>query len=184
MDQEVAETASARPQEGVEVADLVHQLALVFRFLEGGSRARRAGHTISAHQDDVADLASLDTVMQFLACHAVTAHQTDANLHVLFDRLLRQLEHLATARAIHRHRFFHENVQTLFDRVGEVHPTERRRRCQDDDIAWLEQVHRFLVTVEADEATIFGNVQLFIGIFGQLCQAAIELVRKHVGHRD
>ena len=30
-----------------------------------------------------------------------------------------------------------KTFKTLLDRVGEVHPAKRRRRCEDDDIARL-----------------------------------------------
>ena len=72
-----------------------------------------------------------------------------------------QLEHSARGRPVRGQRLFHENVQPLLDRVGEMHPAKRQRRGEDRDVARLQAIHRLLVGVEADELALLGHVDLF-----------------------
>ena len=67
VDVEVAEAAAAGPEEAVEPLDLVEQLADVVRLRAGREAADRAVHAVGPHGDDVADLAGLDPVVEFLA---------------------------------------------------------------------------------------------------------------------
>ena len=118
----------------------------------------RAAHAVGAQQDQVADLAVLDALVQFLPGFAVPNHQAHAHLEVLFVGLLGQREHLARGGPVHGHGLLHEHVQPLLDGVGEVHPAERRRRGKDGDVARLQAIHGLLVTVKAKELAVRGHI--------------------------
>src|SRR6056297_2155019 len=47
VDQKIADGAAAKPQESMEVLDLVHQLAAVGAIWRGGGRTGRPGHSIT-----------------------------------------------------------------------------------------------------------------------------------------
>ena len=166
--------------------DLVEQLADVVRLGRREGRADGPGLAIGPQRDDVADLAALDAVEQLLAGLAVPAHQADADLQVLLDRLLGQRQHLPRGRAVDGDRLLHEDVQALLDRVGEVDPAEGRRRGEDDDVAGLQAVHRLLVAVEADELLVFLDQQLVAAaeLLVELVVAVLELGVEDVGHGD
>ena len=112
MDEEVAEDAAARPEEGVELAKLVLDLVHAGR-LDAVETDDRAVHPIAAHRDDVADLAVLNAFGQFLERAAVTRHQADADLQVLGRRVLGDLDHTRRGGAVGRQRLLHEDVQPL-----------------------------------------------------------------------
>ena len=60
--------------------------------------------------------------------------------------------------AVGGHRLFHEDIQALLDRIGEVNPAESRRRGEDGHVARLQAIHRLLVGVEADELAVGRHV--------------------------
>ena len=83
--------------------------------------------------------------------------------------------------------------------VGPSTDTERDWRSEDDDIAGFQAVHRLLVSVEAKEPSVGGHLDLgrleahdpLIRRASDLGRgavqrvvAAIELLGKHVRHRD
>ena len=91
VDVEVAEAAAAGPEEAVEALDLPEQFAGLAGPLGGEGRAERPVHAVAAHQDDVADLAVLNALVQFLQRPAVAGHQAHADLQVLARGLLASL---------------------------------------------------------------------------------------------
>src|SRR5262249_55167416 len=141
VDVEVAVAAAAGPEEAVEAADLVEQLADAVRLGPGERRADRAVLSVGLQQQDVAELAGLDAVEQLLAGDAVPAHEADADLQLALLRLLGQLEHLAGAGAVHRGGLLHEDVDALLDGVVEVDPAEGRRRGEDGEVDGAGPVH-------------------------------------------
>ncbi len=196
VDVEVREHPARRPQEAVEASQLVHHLGHRLRGVAdhlrrdaaldlplGEGRPAGAVHAVGAHRDDVADLAVLDAAQQFVARVAVPAHQADADLEVLLDRLGAELEHLPGGRAVHRDRLLHEDVEALLDGVLEMQPAEGRRRGQDDDVARPEHVHRLLVAVEAEELVVVLDRHPLADAVLQRGVAARQLVLEDVGHR-
>ena len=83
MDIEVAEAAAAGPEETHRTLDLVEQLADPRRLRGRQEGADRPRHAIGSHGDDLADLASLDPLLELLAAAAVADHQPYADLEVL-----------------------------------------------------------------------------------------------------
>ena len=122
---------------------------------------RRAGHAIGPQQDEVADLAVLDPIEQLLPRRrsAGTSGRRRPSGSSSRDSL-GQGQHLARGGAVDRGGLFHEDVQPLLDRVGEMDPAEGRRRGHDHDVAGPEAVHRFLVAVKADELAVGRHVDL------------------------
>ena len=168
----------------MEPLDLVQQLADAFGLGSGQGGADGSGLAVGPQHDDVADLAVLDPVEQFLPRLAVAAHQADADLEVLLLRLFAQGQHPAGRRAVDRDRLLHEGVDALLDRVAEVDPAEGRRRGEDDDVARLEAVHRLLVAVEADELVVAADFDLVAVFLLELFIASVEPVLEDVGHGD
>ena len=128
----------------MELLDLIEQLADAVRFGGGECRADRAGLAVRPQQEQVADLAVLDAAVKFFASLAVTAHQPDADFQALLLGLLGQGQHLAGRRPVDADRLFHEGMQALLDRVGEMHPAKRRRRGEDHHVSRLQAVHGLL----------------------------------------
>lgn len=184
VDVEVAVQTARSPHEAVEALDLVHQFADAVRLLWREGRADRAVHTISTQRDDVTDFAVLDTVEQFATSIAVTAHQTDGDLEVFLDGLFAQGQHLASARTVDGDGLFHERVDSLFNRIGELHPAESRRGCEDHHVARAETVHGLLVTFEANELAVVWNVDGVWELALEALVAGLQTVIKHVSHSD
>ena len=167
----------------MEALDLVVQLGNVGRARIGEGGRGRAGHTVSAHHVDVADLAVADAAFQFLAGIAVPAHQADADLEVVPGRFLAERQHPPRAGAVDRDRLLHEDVQPFLDGVGELHPAEGRRGGEDHHVAFAERVHRSAIAVEADEATGFGHLDLVAKLVLQAVEAIGQPGLKDVRHR-
>ena len=90
----------------------------------------------------------------------MTRHQPHTDLEVLGLGLLPQLEHALAGRPVSCERLLHKDIQTLLDRVSEMHPAKRRRRSENGDVARFQTVHRFLISVEADELAVLRHVHL------------------------
>src|SRR4051812_2070920 len=157
MNVEVVEQSAAGPDETVEPLDLPRQLVTVFGLASRKAGADRAMHAIGSHRDDVADGAVGNPFMQFLASMAVTNHETYGDLEIFVIRLLRQIEHAFGRDAVGDDWLLHEDVQATVDGVLEVQPAECERSGKDRDVAGAQAVHRFFVSVEADESLIFGD---------------------------
>ena len=140
----------------------------------GPMAAAAAAHAVGPQGDDVADLAVLDPLEQFLPAPAVADHQAHADLEILLLGLLGQLEHLPRGRAVHGDRLLHEDVQALLDGVGEMHPAERRRRGEDGHVAGLQAIHGLLVAVEAEEPAFLRHVQPVGGLLAEVLVAALQ----------
>ena len=182
VNQEVAESTAARPQESVEVLDLVHQLAELALILADESRSRGTGHSVSSQHVQFAQFPILDPLEQFATSFAVAAHQADADLQVLLDRLFVQGQHLASTGPVDSRGLFHENVQAAIDRVLEMDPAKRDGSRQDDDVTFLERIHGRLVGVEPDEFAFFGNVDQFFEFPFQRIKASLQFFRENIGH--
>ena len=125
----VAVTPAAGPKESVESLDLVEQFA--YRAGPGSCQSRCARHPVGPHGNDLTNLSVADPLVKLLAAPAVPDHQTDPNFQVLLHGLFTKLEHPAARWAVHGDRLFHEDIEAFLDGVGEVDPTERRRRGED-----------------------------------------------------
>jgi hypothetical protein len=95
-----------------------------------------------------------------------------------------QGQHPPGAGTVDRDRLFHEHIQPLGNRIGEVHPAKGRWGGQDDDVARLQDVHRLLVTVEADELAILGHIDLLVEPRLELVVARLDALLEDVGHGD
>ena len=60
------------------------------------------------------------------------------------------LQHAADARSINRERFLHEHVDPFLDGIFEVDVAKGRRRGQQDHVAFVEAINRFLEGVHPD----------------------------------
>ena len=172
MDIEVAEAAAAGPEETHRTLDLVEQLADPRRLRGRQEGADRPRHAIGPHGDDLADLASLDPLLELLSAAAVADHQPYADLEVFLRRFGGQLQHLPRGGAVNAERLFNEDVDALLDRIAEVDPAEGRVGGEDRHVAGLQAVHRFAVRVEADELAVLGDVDLGRELHFQLLKAA------------
>ena len=83
VDIKVVEAASARPDETVEALHLVEQVGDTGRFGRREEISARAVHPVTPLQNNLADLAIVDTVSQFLHRPAVTRHEPYPHLEVL-----------------------------------------------------------------------------------------------------
>ena len=183
VDVEIAVDAAAGPEEAVEAANLELHLA---HCRPASARIADAGtvHAIAAHEDDVADLAAVDPLGHLLKAAGVMGIQAHAHLEPLLFRLLGQLQHAAGGRAVGRQRLLHEDVQSLLDRVGEMHPAKRQRGGKHRHVARLQTVHRLLVGVEAGEPAILGHVHLIAKLLLERLVTAIEPILESIGHGD
>ena len=181
---EIAVTTTAQPDEAVEALDLIHQIGerAGVGFGEGGGE--RAGHAVTAHEDDVADLAVADALVELLHRAAVARHQADADFEVFRGGLRGEIDHPARGRAVGGERLFHEHVELLLDRVGEMHPTKRERRREDGDVAGPQAIHGVLVRVKADELAVLGHVDAR-GVFAfQRVVSGLQARCEDIGHGD
>ena len=130
----------------------------------------------------------------------MTAHQPHAHLEILRRCRLAQRQHPACRGAVHRDWLLHENVQPPFDGVGEMHPTKRHWRRQNNHVARAQTVHRLAVSLKPDEPTLRWHVDL-VGIKPcyptvsspcramrrsvlQRLEAHLEAVLEEVGHGE
>ena len=163
---------------------LVEQVADPGRFGQREEVSAGPVHPVTPLEDDLADLAVMDTLGQFLERPAVTRHQSHPDLEVLGGGVLREAEHALAGGAVDRDRLLHKDIQALLDGVGEMHPAKRRGRGENGDIARLQTIHRFLVGVEADELAVRRHVHLARELLLQIGQVFCEPLRKDVGHGD
>ena len=184
VDVKVAKTPAAGPNKTVEVLNLPEQFTWFAGPFFRKRRSHRPMHPVAAQQNEIADFAILDALMQFLERPAVARHQSHAHFQVFRRRLLGELEHPAGSRAVRRQRFFHENVQPLLNGVSKMHPTKRQWRRKDRDVAGLQTVHRLPVCVEANELAVCGHIHLAGAVTAQSVITGLEAVIEDVGHGD
>ncbi len=67
-----------------------------------------------------------------------------------------------------------------------MHPTKRKWRGKDRDVAGLEAVHRLLVSVEADEFAVFRHFDQFAKLLAALKRVitALEPALEDIRHGD
>ena len=90
VDIKVVEAAAAGPDEAVEALHLVEQVADAGRFGKRGEISAGPMHPVTPLENDLADLAVMDALGQFLERPAVTRHQSHADLEVLGGGVLRE----------------------------------------------------------------------------------------------
>src|SRR4051794_20934458 len=98
VDVEVAEAAAARPEEAVEAPNLVFEIAHAGRLGQGLGVACRTVHAVSAHQNNLAKLPVLYSVVQFLKVRRVAGHKADADFQSCRRSLVSELDHSPAAR--------------------------------------------------------------------------------------
>jgi len=182
VDVEVAEGPARSPQETVEPGNLPQQLTGLAGpgFGEGG--ADHSLHAVAAQHVDLADLAVLNPLVEFLHGVAVARHEADPDLEVLCVGLLGHRQHPARSRAVRGDRLFHEHVEALLDGVLEVHPAEGEGGGENGDVPGAQRVHGVLVAVKADEAAVFRHVDLVGELRLDGLVAVVQLLLEHVRH--
>jgi len=172
----------------VEAADLVHDFGKVFTSTIQGARKASAApvlHAIAAQEEEVADFAVLDALVELLHVVAVARHEANADFEVLLHGLFGEGEHAAGAWAVARERLFHENVDAFFDGVLEVDPAEGERRGEDGDVAFAERVHGVFEGVEAEEFVVAHfNVAADFRVAFEAGECGVEFVFEDVRHGD
>ena len=144
VDVEVAEAAAAGPEEAVEVLDLPEQLAGVAGPFggEGRTRPARACGSRACRMNRRARRPECACAVPAVpGCGGTSGRRRPSDS---WRWLLRRVEHAARGRAVHGHRLLHEHVQALFDRVGEMHPAEGRRRGENGESPGFRQSMAFL----------------------------------------
>jgi hypothetical protein len=97
----------------------------------------------------------------------MTAHKAAGNLEVLFPGGLAKLDYpLGTCR-VGRERFFHEDIDALFDSILDVCGTKGRVSRLDHNVARAEAVDGLSIGVEAEETLVRRYVDLFRELFGE-----------------
>ena len=114
----------------------------------------------------------------------MAALSADADGDPLGFRLLISGEHGADAGSVHRHWLLGKDVLARGHGGFEKRRAESRRRGQDDVVHIVQRQH-LLISVEADEATVFGHVHIArnLALF-QHVEAGVEVVLEHVAHSD
>lgn len=164
MDQEIAEAATASPEESMEPANLILKFANVIGFWSCKGSADRSSHAVGAKQSEIANLAIFDAIDKFLANTAMPAHQTDSHLQIMSFRFGGELEHSPGGGAIDGDWLFHEDIEAFFNCIGKVDPAKSRWGGEDDHITWTKTIHRPPVGIEADKFSFLRDVQLtFMG---------------------
>ena len=151
MNVEVVETAATSPKKTVEAPNLPKQFSRMARPLVRKRRRDRLMHAVTAQQNDIANLAILDPVLEFLHRATVTRHQANADFEIPGRRFLGKVEHATGTRAIGSERFLHEDIKVLLDGVGEMDPAKCQRRCKNGNVAWFQAIHGLFVTIEANK---------------------------------
>ena len=76
----------------------------------------------------------------------------------------------------------------VYKRQVVVHPAERQGRGKDRNVAWVQAIHRLLVSIEPDVPTVFRYIYLVGEVVFQLGLEAVvtvlQFVLEDVGHRD
>src|SRR5947208_2244378 len=184
MNVEVVETAATGPKKTVEAPNLPKQFSRMARPLVRKRRRDRLMHAVTVQQNDIANLAILDAVLEFLHRATVARHQANADFEIPGRRFLGKVEHATGTRPIGSERFLHEDIKVLLDGVGEMDPAKCQRRCKNGNVAWFKAIHGLFVTVEANKFPIVRHIY-FAGMhLVETLVRGIELVLEDVGHGD
>src|SRR3954452_9747269 len=103
MDIEVIVGAATEPEEGVEAADLVPDFGKIFApAIKGARKATAAAtlHAIATKEEEVADFAVLNALVELLHVAAMARHEADADFEVLLHGFFGQSKHAAGTWAI------------------------------------------------------------------------------------
>src|ERR1035437_8927740 len=111
----VVEAAAAGPDEAMEALHLVEQIADAGRFGKRGEVGDGPMHPVTPLEDDLADLAVMDTLGQFLERPAVTRHQSHPYLEVFGGGVLGEAQHAFAGGAVDSDRLLHEDIEALLD---------------------------------------------------------------------
>jgi len=172
----------------MEAADLVHDFGKIFTSTIKGARKASAAatlHAVAAEEEEVADFAILDALVELLHVAAMARHEANADFEVLFHGLFGEGEQATGAWAVARERLFHENVEAFFDGVLEVDPTEGERGGEDGDVAFAESVDGAFEGVEAEEfVVVHFNVAADFGVAFEAGEGGVEFVFEDVSHGD
>ena len=186
MDVKITEQPARGPQETVETLNLIQHFIFIRRLAHRKGRGHRTVHAIAPHEVDLANFTVLNALVQFLAATAMPDHQPHTTLQVFLVRLFGQLQHPPGGRAVGRHRFFHEYMQSFIDRIFEHRRPESQGGRQNRNVTRFQYVKRLLVGVKSQKPAILGNIHLPRRRLPLVAQAAvrfIQLVLKHVRHR-
>ncbi len=136
----------------------------------------QAAHVpVALGRNDVADRAVVDALHGLDVDGLVAALRARDNGQLLLRGLLGGLDHHLVPGGTHADGFFHEDVLAGLDRRGQMNRPESRRRRQDDQVH-IRQGQDLLVGIEADEAAVVGDTELFL--------EALEPVAESVGQGD
>jgi hypothetical protein len=141
-------------------------------------------HSVAAHEQDFAEFAILNALVEFLERALVAGHEAYANLQVRPGGILGEEQHFLTGGAVDGDGFFHENVEFFLNGVAEMHPSERGGRGENHDIAGLEAIHRLLVGIEADEFSVGGDIHELGVVFDDVVVASLQAIFEDIGHGD
>jgi len=153
------DVVAANPDKVIPVAHLIFhlgQFATVF-LLQLGARfdpGRRAV-PVNAHGDNVADCTIVKPFDGVEIIGLMTPLQSDADFQILFLRFLGGGKDTANSWGISGHRFFHEYMLTLFNRLLEMDRTKTRRCGQDHQIS---QSDGLFIGIETDKLVIVRNL--------------------------
>src|SRR5262249_45284921 len=113
---------------------------------------------VAAQGGNVPDVAGLNALHAFEIAVLVAALGAGANADPFSQRIFIGGQDLADAGAVHADRLLGEDVFAGGHRGLNVHRPEAGRRRQDDVVG--AAVDHLLMAVEADEAAVFGQVDL------------------------
>ena len=65
-----------------------------------------------------------------------------------------------------------------------MNPSKRGRSSQDNDIPWLEAVHRLLISFKTEELLLFGDFHFRGKVLYQFGMATFQSIGKNVCHRN
>ena len=105
-------------------------------------------HAEGAQEKEIPEFAVLNASMKLSTRLAMSAHKSNADLELLGFGLFIEFEHLTGGKTIWGNGFFHENVQTLFNRLRKVNPTKCTWRGKDGNVTRFKGVHRVFVAVK------------------------------------
>ena len=151
------DVVAAEPEEVVPVADLVFGVRPAGLALVGPDRALIP---VDLAADDVADRSVVNSLQAFDVSRLMPALGAGDDGKSLPGGFVVGGQHLADAGAVNRDGLLGKEVLAGLDRRLDVLGTEAGRGRQHDQVAAVDD---FLISVEADEAAIVGDVDLVLG---------------------
>ena len=179
----LGDVIATQPDEVVPVTHLVFHLgelssgALLHTFAITHPDASAV--PIGTGGNNVTDRPVVNLLHDLLVTELVMTLKTNAHFQILLLRFLRSSEHLTYTLSVHGHRFFHEDVLALLDRLGKVHRAKTRRRREDDHVS---QCDGFFVGVEPDELVLILYIHLEAMGALQILLATVHAILEGIGH--